>query len=64
MDYKKEPFNFKLFVLNMLDKWYYFVLWTVVGALLFGSSYYLSKVVYAPAREYRAIATYNIEYAK
>ena len=35
-----------------------------VGAVLFGSSYYLYKVVYAPAREYRAVATYYIEYAK
>lgn len=64
MDYKKEPFNFKLFVLNMLGKWYQFVLCAVVGAVLFGSIYYLYKVVYAPAREYRAIATYYIEYAK
>lgn len=64
MDYKKEPFNFKLFVLNMLGKWYQFVLCAVVGAVLFGSTYYLYKVVYAPAREYRAIATYYIEYAK
>lgn len=64
MDYKKEPFNFKLFVLNMLGKWYQFVLCAVAGAILFGSSYYLYKVVYAPAREYRAIATYYIEYAK
>lgn len=64
MDYKKEPFNFKLFVLNMLGKWYQFLLCAVAGAVLFGSSYYLYKVVYAPAREYRAVATYYIEYAK
>ena len=61
MDYKKEPFNFKLFVLNMLGKWYQFVLCAVAGAVLFGSSYYLYKVVYAPAREYRAVATSYIE---
>ena len=64
MDYKKEPFDFKLFLLKMLGKWYQFVLCTVVGAVLFGGSYYLYKVVYAPAREYQATATYYIEYAK
>lgn len=64
MAYLKEPFDFKLFVLKMMGKWYQFVLWTVVGAVLFGSSYYLYKVVYAPAREFKATATYYIEYAK
>lgn len=64
MDYMKEPFHFKLFVLKMLGKWYQFMLWTVIGALAFGSSYYLYKVVYAPAREFKATATYYIEYAK
>lgn len=64
MDYKMEPFNFKLFVLKMLGKWHQFVLCTLVGAVLFGGSYYLYKVVYAPAREFRATATYYIEYAK
>ena len=64
MDYKKEPFNLKLFVLKMLEKWYQFVLYTVIGAVWFGSCYYLYKVVYAPAREFQAKATYYIEYAK
>ncbi len=62
MEYPKEPFDFKLFMLKMLGKWYQFVLCTVAGALLFGSAYYLYKVVYAPAREYQASATYYIEY--
>ena len=64
MEYAKEPFNFKLFVLKMLGKWQQFVFCTLVGALLFGGTYYLYKVVYAPAREYEAKATYYIEYAK
>lgn len=64
MEYSKEPFNFKLFVLKMLGKWYQFVLCMLVGAVLFGGAYYLYKVVYAPAREYEASATYYIEYAK
>lgn len=64
MDHMKEPFNFKLFILKMLGKWYQFVIWTILGSVLFGGSYYLYKVVYAPAREYQATATYYIEYAK
>lgn len=64
MEYLKEPFDFKLFISKMLGKWYQFLLWTVVGAVLFGCSYYLYKVIYAPAREYQATATYYIEYAK
>ena len=64
MEYPKEPFNFKLFILKMLGKWYQFIIWTIAGAVLFGSCYYLYKVVYAPAREYQATATYYIEYAQ
>ena len=64
MDYMKEPFHFKLFVLKMLGKWYQFVICAAVGALLFGSSYYLYKVEYAPAKEFTATTTYYIEYAK
>lgn len=63
MEYPKEPFNFKLFALKMFGKWYQFVLCILIGAMLFGCSYYLYKVVYAPAREYEASATYYIEYA-
>ena len=64
MEYLKEPFNFKLFILKMLGKWYQFALCALVGAVLFGGSYYLYKVVCAPAREFQASATYYIEYAK
>lgn len=64
MEYGKEPFQFKLFIRKMLGKWYQFLACTLLGALLFGSCYYLYKVVYAPAREYHAQATYYIEYAK
>ena len=63
MEYRKEPFDFKLFILKMLGKWKQFVAWTVLGALLFGGSYFMIKVVYAPAREYQATAVYYIEYA-
>ena len=64
MDYMKEPFHFKLFILKMLGKWYQFLLFAIAGSILFGSGYYLYKVVYPPAREYQASATYYIEYAK
>lgn len=62
MDYLKEPFDFKLFVLSMLGKWKQFVLCTLAGAVLFGGSYYLYKVAYAPAREFRAVSAYYIQY--
>lgn len=62
MEYLKEPFDFKLFVLKMLGKWYQFVLCTVIGAVLFGVPYYLYKTVYAPAKEFEATATYYIQY--
>ena len=63
MQYPKEPFNFKLFVVQMLKKWQKFVLCMVIGSVLFGGIYYMYKVAYAPAREYQATATYYIEYA-
>lgn len=63
MQYPKEPFNFKLCMAKMLSKWYQFVLCICIGSILFGGVYYMYKVVYAPAREYRASATYYIEYA-
>ena len=64
MQYPKEPFNFKLFMAKMLDKWYQFVLCICIGSILFGGVYYMYKVAYAPAKEYRAVATYYIEYAQ
>lgn len=64
MEYAKEPFDFKLFIMKMLGKWYQFVICTLIGAVLFGGAYYLYKVVYAPAREYQASVTYYIEYVK
>lgn len=64
MDYRKEPFDFKLFLLKMLGKWYQFLLCTLAGAVIFGGGYYLYKVVYAPAREFQAVSVYYIEYAK
>ena len=64
MEYPKEPFDFKLFMMKMLGKWHQFLICTLVGAVLFGGVYYLYKVVYAPAREYQASATYYIEYVK
>lgn len=63
-NYKKEPFDFKLFMLKMLGKWYQFLLSACVGMVLFGGCYYLYKAAYAPAREFQASSVYYIEYAK
>lgn len=64
MEYSKEPFDFKLFIWKMLGKWYQLAAMILIGALLFGSSYYLYKTVYMPAREFQAGAAYYIEYTE
>ncbi|MCD7750681.1 MAG: hypothetical protein LUI10_02915 [Lachnospiraceae bacterium] len=53
-DLYKEPFDLKLFLLQMLRKWYIFILSALGGALLLGGGYFLVKVVFAPTREYQA----------
>lgn len=63
MDYLKEPFNLKLFLLHMIRKWYQFLAWMLAGALVIGLGYYIVFVVFGPAREYEAVSTYYIEYA-
>ncbi|MCD7739152.1 MAG: hypothetical protein LUH58_08970 [Lachnospiraceae bacterium] len=62
-DFYREPFDLKLFLLQMLRKWYVFVLSALVGALLLGGGYFLVKVVLAPAREYQADVIFYMEYA-
>lgn len=62
--YLREPFNLKWFLLQNLWKWYVFVLGTILGAVLIGGGYFLSKVVFAPARDYQAETIYYLEYAQ
>lgn len=64
MDYRKEPFDFKLFVLKMIGKWHQFLFSALAGAVIFGGCYYLYKVTYGPAKEFQAASVYYIEYAK
>lgn len=61
--YLREPFNLKWFLMQTLWKWYVFVLGTILGAVLIGGSYFLVKVVFAPARDYQAETNYYLEYA-
>ncbi len=62
-DLYREPFNLKLFLLQMFQKWYVFVLSALGGALLLGGGYFLVKVVFAPTREYQADIICYMEYA-
>ncbi len=61
-DLYREPFNLKLFLLQMFQKWYVFVLSALGGALLLGGGYFLVKVAFAPAREYQADIICYMEY--
>ncbi len=62
-DLYREPFNLKLFLLQMLRKWYIFILSALGGALLVGGGYFLVNVVFASAREYQADIICYMEYA-
>lgn len=64
MEYQKEPFDFKLFVRNMLAQWQQFLLCMLIGSLLFGVSYYGYKNINAKAKEFEAKAVYYIQYVK
>ncbi len=62
-DLYREPFNLKLFLLQMLQKWYVFVLSALGGVLLLGGGYFLVNVVFAPTREYQADIICYMQYA-
>lgn len=58
-----ELFNLKWFLLKMISKWYLFLVGTLIGTLLIGGGYFLVKVAFAPARDYKAETVYYMEYA-
>ncbi|MCD8379202.1 MAG: hypothetical protein LUC95_02500 [Lachnospiraceae bacterium] len=62
-DLYKEPFDLKLFLLQMLQKWYIFILSFLGGALFLGGGYFLVNVVFAPTREYQADIICYMQYA-
>lgn len=60
--YGKEPLDTRLCFLRLLRKWYLVFASAAAGALLFGGIYFLTHVVYGPAREYVAESQFYIEY--
>ena len=60
--YGKEPLDTRLCFLRLLRKWWVVCASAAAGALLFGGIYFLSHVVYGPAREYTVEAQFYIEY--
>lgn len=60
--YGKEPLDTRLCFLRLVRKWWIVLLAAAVGAILFGGIYFLTHVVYGPAREYVAESEFYIEY--
>ena len=60
--YGKEPLDTRLCFLRLVRKAWLVLAMAVVGAVLFGGIYFLTHVVYGPAREYVAESEFYIEY--
>ena len=60
--YGKEPLDMRLCFLRLLRKAWLVALMAVLGAAVFGGIYFVSHVVYGPAREYKAESEFYIEY--
>jgi len=60
--YGKEPLDTRLCFLRLIRKSWLVVIMALAGAILFGGIYFLTHVVYGPAREYVAESEFYIEY--
>lgn len=60
--YGKEPLDTRLCFLRLLRKSWLVLVMALIGAILFGTVYFISHVVYAPAREYVTISEFYIDY--
>ena len=60
--YGKEPLDLRLCFLKMLKKWWILPLWVAVGAGLCAGIYFLTQIVFGPARTYVTETEYYIEY--
>lgn len=60
--YGREPLDTRLCLLRLLKKSWWLLGITLAGAVLSGGIYFLSHVVYGPAREYTAESQFYIEY--
>lgn len=62
-NYGEEPIDLKLLFLRFIRKMWLVLVGTTAGVLLIGGGYFLVKVVYAPAREYKAESVYYVDFA-
>lgn len=60
--YGKEPLDTRLCFLRLIRKAWLVVVMALAGAILFGGIYFLTHVVYGPAREYVAESEFYVEY--
>lgn len=60
--YGKEPLDTRLCFLRLIRKWWLILAMAAAGAVVFGGVYFLTHVVYAPAREYVMESEFYIEY--
>lgn len=60
---KNNTFDGKLFTLLLLKQWKKVLLWTVLGALIVGVPYFLSKTIIGNF-DYRAEVSVHVEYAE
>lgn len=61
-EYAKEPFDLKLFVYHCVRRLSVVCLGALLGLLLIGGGYYLSKVVLAEPAPYQVVNKYYVEY--
>ena len=61
--FEKEELNIRAFYLKLLGKIWILPLALVIGAVLGGVIYYVSNVVYGPARSYSSVSKLYIEFA-
>lgn len=60
--YGKEPLDSKLCLIRMLRKWWILPISILGSAILFGGIYFLTQIVFGPARTYVAESEYYVEY--
>ena len=60
--YGKEPLDLRLCALRMLRTWWILPACILAGAALFAGIYYLTQIVFGPARTYVAETEYYVEY--
>lgn len=63
-DYSREPLNYRLMILRLLQKIWVLPVAFLVGALVIGGGYYFGKMVVGNGRTYQAQTMYYIDFAE